>query len=122
MESELIYDAPPEWGLEEISTLITRTRFRFTDERQLQDEMENLFIAHNVPYIREFGLSSTDRIDFLCGHIGVEVKIKSSMPAVQRQLWRYASDLRINALILVTTLTKHRAIAREMQKKPVFVA
>ena len=122
IQNEIKSSEPKQWDLDALVALITGTRFRFNTERELQDGLEALLSTNEVPYTREFALSPTDRIDFLCGHIGIEVKIKSSMPAVQRQLWRYASDYRIDALILVTTLTKHRTIAREMQTKPVFVA
>ena len=121
IQNEINSPEPEPWGLSTLSALIAKTRFRFNDERELQDGVEALFKANAVPYTREYILSPTNRIDFLCGRVGVEIKIKSSMPTVQRQLWRYASDDRIDALILVTTLTKHRGIAREMQKKPVFV-
>ena len=122
MKSEISPTEVKEWGLEELAALIVGTRFRYFEERDLQSAIEALLIEHSVPYLREFALSRADRIDFLCGRVGIEVKIESSMPTVQRQLWRYAADDQIDSLILVTTLTKHRGIARTMNDKPVFVA
>ena len=110
------------WGLKEITDLIVKTRFRFSDERQLQDRIEDLFKTNAIPYEREFIMSPANRIDFLCGRIGVEVKVQSRAASVERQLQRYSTDERIDGLILVTTRAGHRVIGRELSNKPVVVA
>lgn len=48
---------------------------------------------------------------FVCG-VGVEVKIASSLPAVIRQLDRYAACPEIDDLILITTRSKHHRTPR----------
>src|ERR1035438_6029627 len=104
--------AEVHWGVKEISQLIEATRFHFNNELDLQDRIEDLLVQEGVPYTREVVLSRTDRIDFMSGDIGIEVKIGSSMLVVQRQMWRYAFRHQISSLILVTTCTKHKAISR----------
>jgi hypothetical protein len=108
-------------GADEISSLISRKVFRFSDERGLQDGIETFLKSKSIPYEREFVLSPQNRIDFLLGDIGLEVKVDSSPNTVQRQLWRYAEDPRIKTLILVTTRSPHKSIARTLLGKPVLV-
>ena len=110
------------WALKEITDLIVKTRFSFADERQLQDRIEDLFKTNSIPYLREFIMSPANRIDFLCGRIGIEVKVKSPVATVERQLRRYSTDERIDSLILVTTRAGHRGVGRELSNKPVVVA
>ena len=100
--------------------LMHATRFRYVDERELQDQIENdVLRPHGIAYAREVILSPKDRIDFLCGSVGIEVKIAGSIQAVQRQLWRYAAQDRITNLILVTTRAKHKDIPSEILGKRV---
>lgn len=104
-----------------LAKLIHRTRFRFMEERQLQDQIEQLLQGNRVPYLREMPLTPKDRIDFLCGTVGIEVKIEGAVNAVQRQLWRYAADNRISELILVTTRSAHKSLPPVITGKPVMV-
>jgi hypothetical protein len=104
-----------------LSALLYNRRYTFTNEIELQDQIEEVLITHKTEYSREFPLSPQDRIDFLVGSIGVEIKTASSASSVQRQLWRYAADERITALILVTSRATHRSIPADILGKPVFV-
>jgi hypothetical protein len=90
------------------------------DERSLQNQIEEVLRLHNVHFEREVRLSPKDRIDFLCGSVGIEVKIGGGTNAVQRQLWRYASNDRITDLILATTRSIHR-MPESILEKPIFV-
>jgi hypothetical protein len=114
-------EAPQGHDAVQLARFINSTVFRFSDERNLQDRIEDLLNSKGVEYVREVVLSPKNRIDFMSGTIGIEVKVDSSATTVQRQLWRYAEDERIQSLILVTTLTKHRSIARELLGKPIIV-
>jgi hypothetical protein len=87
-------------GADEISSLISRKVFRFSDERGLQDGIETFLKSKSIPYEREFVLSPQNRIDFLLGD---------------------AEDPRIKTLILVTTRSPHKSIARTLLGKPVLV-
>lgn len=112
---------------EELATALVGFRFQFKDERELQfgiaQALESLKIA-NEP---EFRLTAADRVDFLVeGGIGIEVKTMDSrggagLSAVTRQLWRYAKSDKINALILVTSRSKHRDLPKEILGKPLYV-
>lgn len=103
-----------------IAKLIYETRFRFMDERTLQDQIEEVLKENTVEHTREKSLNLKDRIDFLCGTVGIEVKIAGSQQAVQRQLWRYAGDDRISSLVLVTTRSGH-FMPESINTKPIFV-
>ena len=50
-----------------------------------------------------FFLSAADRIDFLVGRVGVEVKIGQPRRQILRQLERYAGSDRLDELLLVSS-------------------
>lgn len=92
-----------------------------TDECALSDEVAKLFGSQSVPFEREARLSDTDRVDYLVGRIGVELKVKGPVMAVTRQLSRYAQSNDVDSIILVSTRFAHRAIQRSLCGKPVSV-
>jgi hypothetical protein len=104
-----------------LASIIHKAVFRFSSEKDLQDGIGELLHKRGIDFKREVSLSPRDRIDFLAGKIGIEVKVASSSNEVQRQLWRYAEDKRIDSLILVTTRMSHKSIAREILEKPVII-
>lgn len=76
-------------------------RLSLSDELRLHAQMAEAFDTAGLPYEREVRLSSRDRIDFMFGTVGVEVKINGSKREIYRQLERYAEHDRITALLLV---------------------
>jgi F0F1-type ATP synthase delta subunit len=105
----------------DLAKLIRNTVFRFSDEAALQDGIEVLLQRHGLDYRREMILSPQDRIDFMVGDIGIEVKVASPLSSVQRQLFRYAKDQRVKSLILVTTRAMHKQCPEELLGKSVEV-
>lgn len=104
-----------------IAALIGGQRYRYRDEDALHAGIEQVLAAGSVEATAEARLSGRDRIDFLAGRVGVEVKIAGANADVIRQLRRYATHPEIGALILVTTRARHRAIPRVIEGKPVLV-
>lgn len=87
--------------------LLLRPRYRHpTDELRLQEEIAAVFAAAGVAFEREVMLTPKDRIDFLVGAVGIEIKVKGAAHAVARQLLRYAEHERIGELVLFTTRTQ----------------
>ncbi len=109
------------WTPPELSALIHKTAFRYDDEDALQVGLAVLFAANEIPFEREVRLSPGNRIDFLIGDIGVEVKVDSSTPVVLRQLKRYALEERISSLVLVTSRSSHKGIPESVNGKPLYV-
>ena len=92
---------------DDLVELLMRRRYRHpTDELRLQEEIAELFTEWNIGFEREVALTPRDRIDFLVGTIGIEVKVKGRASAVARQLLRYAEHERITELVLFTTRTQ----------------
>jgi hypothetical protein len=71
-------------------------------------------------YNREWSLSPKDRIDFLVGDIGIEVKVGGSRTDLLRQVDRYLAFPAVNALLVVTTLRRH-TLPGILRGKPVLV-
>lgn len=84
-------------------------RFTYSSELELHDRLATLFddTGFTVPVLREVDLSPRDRIDFLIGTVGVEVKIGGTWQAAARQLQRYAASPVVEHLVLVTSRVRH---------------
>lgn len=84
--------------------------FRSTTEADLQHAISELLRAHDIEHEREVQLGSrADRIDFLAGDVGIEVKVDGGVNEVARQLQRYAQSDRVVHLVLATRLRRHEA-------------
>lgn len=105
----------------DLAEALYRERFRFVTEIDLQDAIADLLVLWEKEHIRECVLTPRDRIDFLVGTTGIEVKIQSALASVQRQLFRYAAHPKIESLILVTTRHAHKAVPASILDKPVYV-
>lgn len=79
-------------------------RFNYQNEKELQEGVEHVLMAHAIPFEREKILGGKfGTIDFLVdGRIGIEIKIKGSPSSVTRQLIRYFECGMVSELILVT--------------------
>lgn len=100
---------------------LTRRRFRFTSEQDLQDSIETAFQDDALRYGREVRLSPADVVDFMVEHVAIEVKTKGSLAAVTRQLHRYAQHEEVQGLILVTSLQRLGNQPEQMNGKPLSV-
>lgn len=105
----------------EILSVLRAYRYRFTSEAGLQAGIAAALAAAEIPFEREVSLSASDRIDFLVGGCGIEVKVDGATAAVLRQLHRYAQHERIRSLVLVTSRSRHRQMPEALNGKPVGV-
>lgn len=90
-------------------------------EIALQDAIERRLEAADIACEREVRLTPKDKIDFLCGAIGVEVKIDGALAAVTRQVHRYGESDRIRHLVVVTTKRQHLCLPATVRGKVVTV-
>lgn len=100
-----------------ITELLMSFQFNVSDEKELQEAIRQIFTENNIPFEREVVLSSADKIDFMVGAIGIEVKVGFSYNEVIRQLHRYAQLDAIVELVLVTTRSQHQMPAEINGKK-----
>lgn len=92
------------------------------DESELASAVARLLTEAGIPFEQEYRLSSRDRIDFMVGSVGVELKVEGSPADIIRQLHRYAEHDAIEELVLVTTRRKHAfLIPRELRGKKIAV-
>jgi hypothetical protein len=116
--------------LERINWIVSdveRASITFADEYDLQAGIQRALEATGNNVAREVRLADgVSRIDLVvtCGipnthTIGIEVKVDGAYADVLRQLTRYAKEPTINALILVTSRSKHHHIPLELNGKPV---
>lgn len=77
--------------------------FRFGTEEEFQNGIAWALAESGIECQREADLDQRDRIDFLVGRVGVEVKIKGSLTKLTAQLLRYAQHDAVDELVLVTS-------------------
>lgn len=99
-----------------IEKILLSYRFNFSTEEELQNAVEAVLRENNIDFVREHKLSDQDRIDFLLGSTGLEIKIGFSYADVVRQLHRYAQSKEIDELILLTSRLQH-TMPKEINKK-----
>jgi hypothetical protein len=105
----------------QVADVIRGQRYRYADEHDLQAGIAAALEQAGIPARREVPLSSTDRVDFLAGTIGIEIKVAGQTASVRRQLARYARSLEVSELILVTTRSAHRPMPPTLEGKPVHI-
>lgn len=105
----------------QIAKLLHEHRFNFTKEAELQQAINRVFVLNRIVYSREVRLTDKDRIDFLVGNVGVEVKVDGSLSDVTRQLHRYVQSAEIESMLLVTTRLRHLDCPRFLNRKEIEV-
>jgi len=109
--------------MECLRAYIVSARVRASTESELHGYLHGALDKQYGKLVRsEVRLTAADRIDFMVGRIGIELKIKGSLSDVTRQLHRYAQSPDVDALLLVTTRMKLRHMPPTMNGKPVLVA
>lgn len=106
---------------ETVTAALRATRFAFANERDLQDGIAQAFDYFGVQFTREVEIATGDRIDFLIGTIGVEVKIGGSLANFTRQLHRYAQSDDISALVVVTGRRRLEGLPETLAGKPIHI-
>ncbi|XTZ13879.1 hypothetical protein ACQSSU_20495 [Micromonospora echinospora] len=98
----------PAVDVRAVAALIGGHRYRYADEYELQDGIDQVLRTAGIVPVREARLAGRDRVDLLLPDgIGVEVKVDGQAGAVRRQLARYASHPSVRVLLLVTTRARH---------------
>ena len=106
----------------ELARFLESFRYATSSEAVLQEGIAEALGRAGVAFEREVELLPGDRIDFLAGPIGVEIKLAAGLSQVTRQLHRYAQSTRISELLLVTGSVRLARVPRSLNDKPVHVA
>lgn len=104
-------------NISDIKTLLQNKRFDLHNEKILQSQIEQILVNSGIPYRREYELSKGSIIDFwIDNRLGIEIKIKGSPKDIFRQLRRYCSHDKIEAILLVTNKTIR--LPQSIENKP----
>lgn len=104
-----------------IVTAIHAAKVNISTEEAAQRDIASALARAGFEAQREVRLTSTERIDFMVGAVGIEVKVKHSKRDILRQLERYAALSEIRALVLATGRSWPGAI-RQVGSVPLAVA
>lgn len=104
----------------DIITLLKSYRLSADRETRTQDEVAAILMNASIPYGREVRLTKKDIVDFLCGDVAVEVKVRGwQKREILSQCERYCASNRVAALILVTAIAM--GFPPAINGKPCFV-
>lgn len=87
----------------EVVATLARYRIMGLAEAVVQDQIERALRQEGIAFEREVELAPGDRIDFMVGAVGVEVKTKGTRAQIIRQLARYIRNDRVGEVILAAT-------------------
>ena len=104
---------------EAIAAVLRASSLRYGTERILQDGIEVALAGAGFEVRREVNLTVKDRIDFMVGTVGIEVKIGGTLNDAIRQLHRYAASDKVSELLLVTSRAMLARVPSELDGKPV---
>jgi hypothetical protein len=105
--------------IQDIFNLLGKQRFMLDNEKAVQRGIEDIFIAANIPYDREFMLDKHSIPDFMLNGICVEVKIKGSKREIFKQLERYSLSELVTHIILVTNVSM--GLPSDINGKPAYL-
>lgn len=103
----------------EIAEMIAASRFRYGNEDALQRGIAQMFENASISFEREVRLNHHDRIDFMIGRVGIEVKVDQPIAKVTRQIHRYSQCEQIDSLVLVSNRCRHAMIPELMNGKDI---
>lgn len=87
----------------DVSDLLARYRIAGMSESVVQGQIERVLLSEGVDFRREVEIAKGDRIDFMVGSVGIEVKTKGSRAQIIRQLARYVRNEQVEEIILAAT-------------------
>lgn len=105
--------------VEGLVTALKKYRINYASESELQQGVAGVFEKEGYAFEREVFLSPGDRIDFIVGDIGIEVKTGGSLSALLRQLYRYAKYDSIKCLLVITSRNWLTQLPEKVREKPI---
>lgn len=103
---------------QQIAGLLSSFRFRFSEEKDLQEGIEKALAGAGIPFEREVHLDAGDIVDFMVGGVAVEVKIDGSLSALTRQVARYARHERVAEILVVSSRNRLVNLPASIGAKP----
>lgn len=103
--------------VDHLIAILSRCRLLVEKEVDTQNAIAAELARAGVEHRREVRLTTSDRIDFMVGSTGVEVKVGGAKRAILRQLERYADSDAVETLVLVTNVAL--GLPSQLNGKPV---
>lgn len=90
-------------------------------EEALQDAVRVRFQQLSVRFVEQVAVDKQNRFDFAHEGIVIELKVNGGLPALTRQIDRYAALDVVSEVCVVTTKRQHLRLPVEIRGKPVRV-
>lgn len=105
----------------DLSKLLGTYRFNYTREAELHNGIRVALEKEKIEFLAEVRLTKHDRIDFMVGTTGVEVKVGHPLASVMRQVHRYMQCEGVSELLIVTNRCRHSIVPGIINDKKVEV-
>jgi len=92
----------PAMQARRIAQVIASARINLTTEAAAHRDVLATLTAAGIEYESEVRLAPKERIDVMCGSVGIEIKVGHPRRAIWNQLRRYAALGQVKALVLAT--------------------
>ncbi len=89
--------------VENVIRILNSKRLNLNSEKELQKEIENLFVDKGLVHQREYRLDENNIPDFFIDGVAIEIKIKGAKKAIYKQCERYCNFEQTKALLLITS-------------------
>lgn len=96
--------------MEQLQRLLCAHSYRFNDETDLQNGIEQVLLEAGIEYQREHQQDRHNRVDFMVDGIVMEVKIKGSLPKAAIQCHRYQKLPDVRGVMLLATNSWARTV------------
>lgn len=88
--------------LDLIADALPAYRYRISAEMGLQNGIAAVLTEHRIPFKREH-VAGSDRYDFFCDGVVIEVKRDGSFAEVLRQVERYCKSPNVQAVVIASS-------------------
>ena len=105
--------------LDSIRATFRGVTFLTRDEAELQHLVARELTRSGIEHEEQVKLGPGERIDFMCGAVGLELKTMGGLAPLIRQLDRYAESDRVAALVVLSTRRQLTFLPSELRGKPV---
>jgi len=92
-------------SVDAVLAALSRYAFIVRTEADLQLSIAEALKIARIDFEREVRISERDRLDFLCGRVAIEAKVRNKRSDLIRQLHRYCEHPSLDAIVIASTKT-----------------
>lgn len=120
-----VLPSEPRQVIATLARILSGYAYRFSSEVHLHDAIDATLTANGWAFEREVSGDASNRFDFWCAGIVIEIKVDGSLSQALRQVDRYAALDGVHGVLLAATPAWARSASTapcELQGTPIAIA